>query len=52
MFNQRPPKPRYGAIWDADVVLSHIKTKGSNVKLNDKDLTLKAVQGEAQNFTN
>jgi site-specific recombinase XerD len=41
MFNERPPKPRYGDTWDVDLVLRHMKSKGDNENLGLKDLTLK-----------
>ena len=40
-FNARPPQPRYTVQWDVNVVLTYIKSLGTNDKLPDKFLTLK-----------
>ena len=40
-FNARPPQPRYTVQWDVNVVLTYIKSLGTNGKLPDKFLTLK-----------
>ena len=40
-FNARPPQPCYTVQWDVNVVLTYIKSLGTNDKLPDKFLTLK-----------
>ena len=39
--NQRPPKPRYTAVWDVEQVLLQLKKMSPYEKLNAKDSTLK-----------
>ena len=41
IFHNKPPTPKYTETWDVDLVLNHIKSKGSNEHLTDKTLTQK-----------
>jgi len=42
-FNSRPPKARYSATWDVEIVLKYIISLGPNNNLSLKNLTLKTV---------
>ena len=41
IFNDRPPKPRYGSTWDISVVLRKIRAWGPNSGLTLKQLSHK-----------
>ena len=41
IFNKKPPRIKHHSIWDADIVLKHLKTKSPLVSLSLKELTLK-----------
>ena len=42
-FNQRPPRPKYGSIWNVDQVLSLFKNDGPSDSLSLQSLTIKTV---------
>ena len=43
VYNMRPPKPRYSATWDVDVVIRHLQSLGENEALALKQLSQKLV---------
>ena len=40
-FNEKPPRPRYTAVWDVELVLDMFRSKGPTSSLSLQDLTLK-----------
>lgn len=43
IYNVRTPKARYNSIWDADAVLSYLRSLGKSEDLEFKQLTLKTI---------
>ena len=41
VFNLRPPKPKLQMVWDVKIVFDYLKEKGTNGKLQDKELSQK-----------
>lgn len=41
-FNEKPPQPRYTAVWDVELVLDMFRSRGPTSSLSLQDLTLKA----------
>ena len=43
VFHLRPPLPRYSEVWDIGMVITYVRSLGSNDSMPLKDLTLKTV---------
>ena len=41
VFNNRPPKRKFGYVWDVKILFDYFKALGDNSTLSDKDLTYK-----------
>ena len=43
LFNVRPPKQKFGLVWDLKITFNYFKTLDDNQNLNDTELSYKLV---------
>ena len=43
LFNLRPPKQKFGFVWDVNIIFNYFRTLDDNQNLNDKELSYKLV---------